>query len=230
MGILRNVAHRLGLTNSAKFERVISEDRATAPDEYKFADEVLAAFHSGGGLAPRMQAYKLVSLNRLLQSRKPASILELGSGSSTVVCARYASQNNANFVTIEESKEWLDNTLSMLNSFGVADAVTPYVRNKHIDVVARTASYIDRPTVAADFVLIDGPALELGGEKYIDAACVDIFDMLPGPKTIIVDVRKPTVERMVKEVSSSSYRYTPSDILSRSPKSNFNYFSIFSRV
>ncbi|NNU39592.1 hypothetical protein G9X64_24580 [Rhizobium sophorae] len=114
---------------------MISEDRATAPDEYKFADEVLAAFHSGGGLAPRMQAYKLVSLNRLLQSLKPASILELGSGSSTIVCARYASRNNAKFVTIEESKESLDNTLSMLNSFGVADAVTPYVRNKHIDVV-----------------------------------------------------------------------------------------------
>lgn len=230
LGTLRNIAHRFGLTNSAKFERLILEDRAAAPEEYRLADEVLAAFHSGGGLAPKMQAYKLVSLNRLLEAEKPTSILELGSGSSTVIFARYAAQNNANFVTIDESKEWLQNTMSMLTAFGVSNFVTPYVRNKHIDIEKKTASYVDRPPVDADFVLVDGPALELSGKTYIDAVCTDVFDMLPRPKTIIVDIRRPTVERMASEISSTQYRFTQSDILCRLPKKNFSYFSIFNRV
>ncbi|MBX5143090.1 hypothetical protein HJB79_30745 [Rhizobium lentis] len=230
LGTLRNIAHRFGLTNSAKFERLILEDRTAAPEEYRLADEVLAAFHSGGGLAPKMQAYKLVSLNRLLEAEKPTSILELGSGSSTVIFARYAAQNNANFVTIDESKEWLQNTMSMLTAFGVSNFVTPYVRNKHIDLEKKTASYVDRPPVDADFVLVDGPALELSGKTYIDAVCTDVFDMLPRPKTIIVDIRRPTVERMASEISSTQYRFTQSDILCRLPKKNFSYFSIFNRV
>ncbi|MBX5180755.1 hypothetical protein HJB77_31820 [Rhizobium lentis] len=230
LGTLRNIAHRFGLTNSAKFERLILEDRTAAPEEYRLADEVLAAFHSGGGLAPKMQAYKLVSLNRLLEAERPTSILELGSGSSTVIFARYAAQNNANFVTIDESKEWLQNTMSMLTAFGVSNFVTPYVRNKHIDLEKKTASYVDRPPVDADFVLVDGPALELSGKTYIDAVCTDVFDMLPRPKTIIVDIRRPTVERMASEISSTQYRFTQSDILCRLPKKNFSYFSIFNRV
>ncbi|MBB3648331.1 precorrin-6B methylase 2 [Rhizobium sp. BK619] len=229
MGILRNVANRFGLTNSTKFERLISEDRAAAPEEYRFADEVLASFHSGGGLAPKMQAYKLVSLNRLLEAERPMSILELGSGSSTVIFAHYAARSKAKFVTIDESSEWLRNTLSMLTAFGVSEFVTPYVREKHIDIEKKTASYVDRPSVDADFVLIDGPALEIGGTKYLDAVCTDVFDMLPAPKTIVVDIRRPTVDKMANEISTL-YRFTSSNILSKSPETNFNYFSIFNRI
>lgn len=229
MGILRGIFNKLGLTNSAKFERLIAEDRASSPEEYRFADEILTAFHSGGGLAPRMQAYKLVSLNRLLEAEKPRSILELGSGSSTVVFARYATRNNASFVTVDESQEWLENTLSMLTTFGVRDAVTSYVRKKRIDVSLNTASYIDLPTTSADFVLIDGPALEENGTKHIHAVCTDVLEMIPDPKTIIIDIRKPTVERLEKETNTGLYAVSRSDILQRSPKPKFNYFSKFSK-
>lgn len=229
MGFLRNIANRCGLTNSAKFERLISEDRAVSPEEYRFADEVLAAFHSGGGLAPRMQAYKLVSLNRLLEAKKPKSILELGSGSSTVVFGRYAARNNAKVVTIDESREWLDNTISMLKLFGVSDAVTSHVCEKRIDTQKNTATYIDRPSFDAELLLIDGPALEVSGQKYTDAVCTDIFDIVPTPKTVLIDIRRPTVERMQKDSLFDGYECLKSDILSRSPKANFNYFSVFTR-
>ena len=225
--MLREIAHRLGLTNAKRFARSVAGDRRKSPGEYAVADGVLSAFHSSGGLDWALQPYKLVTLDRLVRRLRPRSILEIGSGSSTVVFARYAQEEGADFTSVDESEQWIANTVAMLQRFGVHSAVSTKVCSKSIDLLRREARYLDMPRITADLVFIDGPALEVDGNKVTDAACIDILS-LPRPKYIIVDMRKPTVERLSIELADE-YDLERSDVLLSSPRELFNYFSIFSQ-
>ena len=225
--MLREIAHRLGLTNAKRFARSVARDRRKSPGEYAVADEVLTAFRNSGGLNWALQPYKLVSLDRLVRRLRPRSILEIGSGSSTVVFACYAHEEGADFTSVDESEHWVANTVAMLQRFGVHSAVSTKVCSKSIALLRREARYLDMPRITADLVFIDGPALEVDGNKVTDAACIDILS-LPRPKYIIVDMRKPTVERLSIELADE-YDVERSDVLLSSPRESFNYFSIFSQ-
>ena len=78
--MIRNILHKFGLANAAKFERIVMQDRAESPDAFHNADAILRALHAGVGLnwpKAALQPDKLVDLRRRLNELKPDSVLEL---------------------------------------------------------------------------------------------------------------------------------------------------------
>ena len=231
--VARASAHRLGLTNQARFERAIARDRVKHPKDFAFADEVLQAFHSQGGLRQYTQVYKLVSLIRLLQAEKPGSILELGTGSSSVVFAMYAGETGATVIHVDESAQWLENTRKNVKSFATVRQSQFYLAPAVADLTATPPSFRYRYSVdrAYDMIFIDGPALVADSQEYKHAVCGDIFEVPKQliPALVVVDMRKPTVEAMIRRLGDI-YRVEISDVLARRPQDNFRYYSIFRRT
>ena len=223
------LADKLGLTNSAKFRKAVRQDRERDPEPYKLAESILVDFHSEGGLAGlgEMQPYKLVCLQRLLLEIKPKVVLELGTGSSSVVFGEYSKQHDVKIVGVEESDQWAENTRAMLVKRGCDSSVELVVSPKEINEEEGTARYTQVPDIEADLVLVDGPALVKDGQSYKHAACIDVL-ALTSPKEILVDIRHATVKHL-ERVLGESYVVSVSDILQRRPRSSFNYFSRLTR-
>lgn len=228
---LRRVAYRLGLIKSASFERIVKEDRNKNLADYQFAESLLAHFHHAGGLSFSLQSYKLVSLTRLLENLCPKSILELGSGSSSVIFARYQKINHGvRFVSIDESDDWLEKTEKMVQKFTPGSQVEFLCRPKIIDPSAPQAYYDCLPAEKFELVFVDGPALSLNGIEYRHIPCVDVLRMAPTnlPLYIVVDIRRPTVKAISKDLGSR-YDHLKSDLLELRPKNEFRYFTVFRR-
>ena len=71
--------------HSHKIEKLHRHHRVQNSDAYVEIDAILARFRSAGGLKHDFQPYKLFQLRQLLERYRPATMLELGSGSSTAV-------------------------------------------------------------------------------------------------------------------------------------------------
>lgn len=227
--MLRMAAHFLGLTNAAKFEKLVLKDRIANTKEFENADSILNAFHAGGGIEwpeASLQPYKLVNLRRRLNNLMPESVLELGSGSSTVILAQWAKANGKKVVSVDESEHWIENTKKIMAQFGVADHVEILYRRKHLDETKKEAWYELGP-IEGDLVIIDGPALEKNGVSHKDVVCTDIFS-LKNAKHILVDMRLPTVVAMRERMQE--YDVCLSDRLNNNIRSKFKYFTEFHKI
>ncbi|MDP3802987.1 class I SAM-dependent methyltransferase [Brevundimonas sp.] len=223
---LRELGYLLGISNSARADKCIAKDERENRGDFAFADKVLAAQSAASVKAPK-QRYKLVDLERLLKQHLPLSILEIGSGGTTPVFAKYAKETGARVVSVDESEEWAGLTAQMVAALGYADIVEFVICPKRIDADKMEARYEGLPSEEFDFVLIDGPALEQDGTSYKLAVCTDIFD-LPPPKVIAVDMRRPTVDAIWHRLGNV-YKTQLSDILGREARVGLSYFSVFVR-
>ena len=199
-------------------------------NDYKNLDLYVENFRSSGGLNHQFQAYKLWSLNKLLEKYKPKSILEFGSGSSTLVFAEYAKKNNAKVLSIDESEKWAANTLKLIGN----------QNPKYVDVVAKTRKFLPEKTPkeikydveikeSFDFVLVDGPSLSVDGVKYKEAVNSNIFELPELPKVIVVDVRKATALE-IAEKYGTHYNIELCDLLDDEPvPKNYNLFSVYTK-
>ena len=224
--MLRDIAHALGLTNAAKFEKIVSNDRRKNPEIFENADRILKKFQGGGGFVwseGGLQPYKLVSLSRRLDALEPKSVLELGSGSSTVILGQWAKKTGAKVISVDENDSWLENTRSMLNYFKVQEHVELIKSAKELDPTKLEARY-EVGDLAAELVLIDGPALELDGKEYKKSVCTDIFT-IDRPKYILVDMRLPTVAAIQERLPF--YSCQSSDRVTNTFRDDFFYFSEF---
>ncbi len=175
----------------------------------------------------RMQAYKLASLERVLEEHKPKSILELGSGSSTVVFAEYARKNNARLLSIEENEGWAE---KFKKNVGGDDKIQIRICNR-VTLKDKTPPEIryDLPADEQfDCIFIDGPPLEFDGVKRKDSVNSNVFDF-KDTKLIIVDGRYATAKEIAKRWSSE-YNVFMSDLIAEKPVGkNYNYFSLFTK-
>ena len=224
--ILHELGYQLGISNSARADRCIAKDERVNPEDFVFADKVLAAQSAAPVKAPK-QRYKIVHLGRLLNQHQPMSILEIGSGGTTPVFAKYAKETGARVVSVDESQYWAGLTAKMVGKLGYADVVDFVICPKRIDADKMEARYEGMPSQIFDFVLIDGPALEQDGVSYKTAVCADIFDLSP-PKVIAVDMRQPTVSA-IRHRLAATYEPKISDILGRKSYVGLRYFSVFER-
>ena len=80
---------------------------------YVDIDAILARFRSAGGLKHDFQPYKLFQLRQLLERYRPASMLELGSGSSTAVFAAHIREYGGRLCSVDESDSWLANAMKL---------------------------------------------------------------------------------------------------------------------
>ncbi len=206
------------------------------PGDYEIIGKILSTYRADGGLNHDFQAYKLFELRQLLGRIKPRNILELGSGSSTAVFADYVrcSTEPCFVCSVDDNEDWLDQAKNMAwgdtDPSGKAEFIyAPRAVNEQ-SVPPQSRYDIDLNS-NYDFVFIDGPPMRVGTKKNKSMVNSNVFDLLESnpPKTIIVDIRRPTVAAL-RAHCSGDYDVTVSDvILSQANRENYNYFSVFER-
>lgn len=211
-----------------KIRKIHRLHREKFQNEYNKIDEILDCYHAAGGLKHEFQAYKLFSLKRILEEKKPKSILELGTGSSTPIFSHYVRKSGDRCLTaIDENEQWLHNSMLLANvekndkQFNFILSKKKFNKDKSPQESKYNISLLDH----YDLVFIDGPSLNCNGIKYKDAINSNIFD-LAHPKIIIVDIRKATVNEIKKRMKSL-YHCIDSDVILGNLTNNYNYFTEF---
>lgn len=207
------------------------------PEEYKSIGAFLDAYRSGGGLNHRFQGYKLYQLRKLLDRVKPTMILELGSGSSTAIFAEYVRQaSTPSFVcSVDDDERWLEHSKNIAWGDKFYSGFAEFIHAPRI-VDALTDPPISKYDIALeakyDFIFIDGPPMRAGNIKNKSMVNSNIFDLIGRvfPTTIVVDVRRPTVNEIKKRLSDQ-YTCKTSDIISGTAnRLDYRYFTIFQRI
>lgn len=204
--------------------------------DYESVNAILTRYRTDGGLQHDFQAYKLFQLKMLLRRIKPKRILELGSGSSTALFAEYVRQADGKcFVcSIDDDDKWLEQAKRMawndIPYAGLAEFIRA-PRTTDVSSFPPESRYDIVLDEAFDFVFIDGPPMRIGNIKNKSMVNSNIFDLVEKnpPQTIVVVVRRPTVEEIVRRCGLE-YNSTVSDlILGKANRLNYNYFSLFER-
>lgn len=108
-------------------------------------------------IAPAVAAELDGRINKL----KPKSIIEFGSGTSTLIFARYAKETGARVVSLEAEESYLAKTKEMLGD------LAEYVELVHAPLIGSPAVYDYELKHKVDFALIDGPPEGTGGRSAI---------------------------------------------------------------
>ncbi len=199
-------------------------------DDYKSLEKYVENFRSSGGLKHQYQVYKLWCLKKLLAQYKPKSILELGSGSSTLVFNEYVKENDARLLSIDENEKWASNTLGLIGED--KSTKTDILVKEKICLPARMPPEIKYDVDIKekfDFVFIDGPSLQIGSGKFSEAVNSNIFDLPEAPEVVVIDVRKATAEELAKKYSVTHDAFL-SDLFTEKPVSeDYRYFSVFQK-
>ena len=197
-------------------------------DDYVAVSRYLDEFRSSGGLKNPYGAYKFWNLNQLLARFRPASILEFGSGSSTLAFSEYVRRNSGRLLSIDEEEKWAANTRRLV---GITPAdrieIKAFKKLHSAESDPREIKYEVSIDDEYDFVFIDGPSLKVDGTKWKDAVNSNILDLSNAPAVIVVDGRKATALFLAERLAGK-YRICLSDLFSGGPvKRNYTYFSYF---
>ena len=198
-------------------------------NDYSEIDEIVGDFRENGGLKHSFQSYKLLALKNFLKENNIRSVLEFGSGTSSVIFSNWIRSVSGDYVSIDEDAKWAENTKSLIKYNGEEN-----IKVINIPKVLKESSglkeskYEDTIQGDYDLVFIDGPSLiDSNGNKDKDLVNTNIFDLNKLPKFILVDIRKKTCDEINKRLGSK-YRYQPSDLFSNGTvKEGYRYFSIF---
>ena len=142
---------------------------------------------------------KLLELWDILNREQPSSIIELGSGCTTLVFAEYCDQRGINFVSVDESEEWQSVIRQSIPSRAVEWRV-----HKPQWVLGRSAVCYRNLDVSQAFVYVDGPS------NRVDNGCAICIDVLDGMKrgtidTVMFDIRRETVRFMAEETNKYNW-------------------------
>jgi len=196
--------------------------------DYLELDHIVNKFRASGGLKHEFQAYKLWCLKDLLTKYQPRRILEFGSGSSTLILSNHVRENDGILLSIDEDERWASNTANLVaidkddkieirteRKTFISDANPPEIK---YDIIIEEEF---------DFVLIDGPSLQIDGIKRKDAVNSNVFELPYLPQIIVVDVRRATAEAISRAYGDKYDTYL-SDLFTGKPVTNdYNYFSVF---
>ena len=229
----------------SNLRRVHRTHRLENLKDYSDVDNVVERYRKVGGLVNDFQAYKLFSLVQLLKDLRPENILELGSGTTTAVFADWVRSNqDVRLHSLDESDEWIRKSSALagisedderFRMMSAPKIVEQLEEGRHV------ASYDKSLTDKYDFVLIDGPSLNVDGRKRKDTVNTDIFKLVEvsAPQSIIVDIRVATVRAMIEKLHD--YNYFISDLIGNpNPeglvsdkafglKAGYRYFSYFQK-
>jgi len=126
-------------------------------------DEVLDAACFTDWSITRQCAVELYNEVKRLNSR---SIIDFGSGVSTLVFALYASETGAKVVSLETDKKWMEVTSSSLRKLGLIDHVSlihaPLRNMTHHKISNRSYDFDFGVGKLYDFAFIDGPPESVG--------------------------------------------------------------------
>jgi len=193
--------------------RQLRDENAT---DFAWIHEILDRYHTAGGYDREWQDLKLFELWRTLLDESPANILELGSGCSSAVFAKYAKQNGARYTSVDQSEHWSANARQLSGVTDSDDNIEFLVSDASSTVCASTTEfkYTLEFSGPYDLVFIDGPMHYSEGQHVDAAVSSNIFDIVAvaPPKLVLVDLRHNTV-RAMKERLGRDYEWTDSDML-----------------
>jgi glycosyltransferase involved in cell wall biosynthesis len=106
-----------------------------------------------------MHEATLYELDAYLWREQPRTIVECGSGLSTVVLARYALFTGATVLSLEHQRNYYNQTRNLLQRYGVESGVKLTL----CDLVGSPPMYDHDIPEGVDFLLIDGPPEATGG-------------------------------------------------------------------
>lgn len=209
MKFFHNLGYKLKLSNAYKFDKFERLNYSANEDILKIQQK----YHSMGGGNPRLQFSKLLEIKDICNKYEVSTVLELGTGSSSVVFEN----QNLSCLHIEENQEWWDLVAKMINK----EKIEYLICNKVSE--GKNQFYDFEINKVYDLVYVDGPSL-----ASKSSICFDIFRVKKEnlPKLIVVDMRLKTVNSIIQELSEE-YDVQLSDVFKRTPKLNFQYHSIF---
>ncbi len=211
--------------------------RKKYPEFVDIFNKYVKTFHKSGGFSYPTQDLKVFDLLELLIEKKPKNFVEYGTGSTSLACAYYATNYDAQYLGLDESEKWAKLNMERIKAF------IPNIANSEIKHFPRIDEYSEKiyhtnlnfyPDHYFDFMLIDGPSFDLN-EEHIFPANNDIikYKTLGIPETIIVDNRKCTVH-WLKEYLKDSHRCTNSSMWTLDKKivntNTAQYFSVFEKT
>lgn len=215
------------------FERwsVHNWHRRSHKEDYQLIDSYVEKYRALGGLRHPWQHYKLFQLRELLKVERPESILELGTGTTTIVFAEYVRNNQmARLTCVDESKHWLANSCQLAEIDDSNSRFCMIAADKLFigDSKPEQIKYDVNLGGEFDFIFIDGPSLDVDGVKHKKAVNSNIFDIAQRklPQIIVVDIRKATVEELKKRLGEK-YDVFVSDVIAGRIYKGYRYFSIF---
>lgn len=132
-------------------------------------------------------AYKLIELHEWCLKQQPRTILELGSGYTTVVLSHYACEFGARLVTVEEDANWLKQVLSWIPEWEQ--------QRVHIAATVRENGgirYRSLPELEGiDLLYVDGPSV-IGPPT----ACLDAVELAQRTRVsnVFFDIRHISVD------------------------------------
>jgi len=162
--------------------------------------------------APR-QPFKGRDLWRILDSVRPASIVELGSGTTSAVFALWAREHAARYTAYEHHQAWSEVTSRCLDEAGLAPAAGSA---GIVCIPTRVAA--DQSSIGfaqalpedADFLYVDGPPCVLdSGRKVPNDDATRLLDGGHRPRAIVIDGRTETVDLLLKHPAISKYDFRP---------------------
>lgn len=150
---------------------------------------------------PNLGSWKAdtVFLHRIvdaIEELRPATVVELGAGASTLVCAKALQLNGGGeLFSFDQHAQFVEATGEWLADFGV----TAHIRHAPLGAQARDwpGTWYDLPEVPAsiDLLIIDGPPWAI--HPYVRGGAEVLFDRLsPGSVVLLDDAARPG-ERVV---------------------------------
>lgn len=134
----------------------------------------------------------------LLEERRPKAILELGSGFSSVIFARYAAKSGAKFLSVDHSDEFAATTRALLEHWDLAShaevIVAPIEKNGSFYDLSGVSPDVQR----YDFVFIDGPPSGKGRDHEARGGLLPKYaPLLKRRATIVLDDYKREGEQSI---------------------------------
>jgi hypothetical protein len=135
------------------------------------------------------------------------SVLELGTGASTIVLAHAVAQQRGHVVSMEESPKWYESAKRLMPpNLPVEIVLSEPVEDSFS--IFRGVRYKDVPALEYDFVFVDGPGARVNGDITFDFDLIRVVERSERPLTAIIDKRVSTTFVM-QRVLPGKVRYVP---------------------
>lgn len=175
------------------------------------------ALRKNGGLKGFYQFHRLFEIRQFIRSNKMASVIEFGSGASTILFMKYIKD----FISIEESEEWMRNYIRTLQDSKLVRKEFPKRLQAIVKVLPRiefqdstgevVCSYLMPEELISkryDLAYIDGPTSWLQNQNLLGSKVRDPFGSIPNstalelsfmPRFLIIDGRRATVSYFIEK-------------------------------
>ena len=172
--------------------RIEKKSVSNSLQEAKMLYPFLRDYRDDGGLHSSFQMLKLLQLLVLLRSLKPQTIIEFGTGLTSVAIAIYQRESGCVVTQVDESAEY---ALKAKKLSGIRSELLIYESQLELYESRIEISYRCEILKNFDLAIVVGPDLTFEGIKYRTAINPNVRNMLRagyGPKNVLIDGRDNT--------------------------------------